>query len=126
MNTVILVLGSNTADRERAIESALEFLRGEGEMAEHSSIYESPDMLGKGNRYLNSVTRLRTYRDMTRLHSSIKDYEHRCGRTSSMKERGEVPIDIDIVVWNGKVVRQSDFNASYFKKGFKEISGINC
>ena len=41
--------------------------------------------------------------------------------STACKLAGLVPIDLDIVMWNGEVVRQRDFNQDYFQIGWKQL-----
>ena len=52
-------------------------------------------------------------------------YELNAGRDESARRRGDVPIDIDLMIWNGIVLRPRDMEREYFLRGFRELgSGI--
>ena len=34
---------------------------------------------------------------------------------------GKIPLDIDIVVWNGEIIRPQDWKQDYFQTGLKEL-----
>jgi 2-amino-4-hydroxy-6-hydroxymethyldihydropteridine diphosphokinase len=38
--------------------------------------------------------------------------------------KGNVPIDIDIVLWNGDIIKENDFKQSYFQIGWNEIKEL--
>ena len=40
-----------------------------------------------------------------------------------LRANGIEPIDLDIVVWNGEVVRPADYAQQYFQKGWHQICG---
>lgn len=121
MNCVIAI-GSNYGDREGNIIKAFKFLSATGEIVSRSGIYESPDFLGIGRGYLNAVVMLETSKSEEALNLSIKEFEKECGRDCGARERGEVCIDVDIVIYNNVIRRPKDYSASYFKKGYSEIS----
>lgn len=117
----VLVLGSNTGNRQGFILDAIRFLEGCGRIIHKTDIYESPDCLGSGRRYMNAVVVLLSSLDEAALNCRLKAFEAACGRDDNCRLQGLVPIDIDIVVCDGVVRRPDDFNASYFRKGFSGI-----
>ena len=110
-NAVVLSIGSNSADREAQMTNCIAWLRGIATPTKLSSVYNSPASNGKDPDYLNAVAEI-----------TSKDYERQCGRTPQSKALGSIPIDIDIVMWNGNVLRQKDFAQYYFAKGWNEIN----
>lgn len=116
-----IAVGSNTGNRIQAVDDAIHFLGSICEITRCSDIYESPDITGSGRRYMNAVLTAMYTEEIEKLKGLIKDYEFSQGRTSDVRERGEVPIDIDIVVWGESIERPADFNATYFKTGFSQI-----
>lgn len=117
----ILVVGSNYQDRKSNLMHAIHFLSENVEILRQSDIYESPDHFGSGCKYLNIVIEFQTCLSERELCRKIKQFELLCGRNIERRERGEVPVDIDIVICDGVIVRNSDYNSSYFKKGFSMI-----
>lgn len=120
----VLVIGSNTGKRAETIRKAIDFLNRHIKMLETSDIYETPDCLGNGKKYLNQVIKIETdncYDDLNRL---LKKFEIECGRDPESRRLGDVPIDIDIVVWEGEVKRKTDYNATYFQKGYNTMRPI--
>ncbi len=121
-NAVVLSIGSNSADREAQMTNCIAWLRGIATLTKLSSVYNSPASNGKDPDYLNAVAEITstlTHPELTKL---LKDYERQCGRTPQSKALGSIPIDIDIVMWNGNVLRQKDFAQYYFAKGWDEIN----
>lgn len=117
-----LCVGSNHADRREAVERGMEFLRGLlPEEFEASPIYETPPVSGVGRRYMNCVVRGLTTLDAASLNTRLKEYEVACGRTAEAREAGRVPIDIDIVIWDGVVLRPRDFSHSFFQLGYSSL-----
>ncbi len=55
------------------------------------------------------------------LNSAFKAYERACGRDEECRSKGLVPIDLDIVMWNGDVVREKDYKQQFFKIGWEQI-----
>jgi 2-amino-4-hydroxy-6-hydroxymethyldihydropteridine diphosphokinase len=51
----------------------------------------------------------------------LKSWEAECGRTPESKQKGVVPIDLDIVMWNSEVVRPVDYSRSYVSMGIAQL-----
>lgn len=120
----VVVAGSNYPDSYLRVESAREFISCKWEMIRSSSIYTSPDMLGGGCLYHNAVIEFESEVAIDKIDSELKDYEKREGRTKELKEVGRVPIDIDIVVCDGIVVRPKDYNTKYFMIGYRQLFAL--
>ena len=121
-NAVVLSIGSNSADREAQMTNCIAWLRGIATLTKLSSVYISPASNGKDPDYLNAVAEIATALTHPELTKMLKDYERQCGRTPQSKALGSIPVDIDIVMWNGEVLRPKDFAQYYFAKGWNEIN----
>lgn len=121
----ILTLGSNYGDREENIQKARRYLRDICKTVKASPIYESPDYLGHGTKYLNLIMEVDTPVAQEQLISQLKKIEIKLGRTNERRERGEVPIDVDLVIFENEVVKPSDYDAAYFKTGFGQLQEIS-
>lgn len=114
MHQLTLCIGSNIASRQAAIEDALAAIAHLARIDWHSGLHESRDVTGRGNNYLNLVVEGRTELDFNDLRSEMKALEARAGRTPESKTSGIMPLDVDIVVWDGQIVSEVDFNSKYF------------
>ena len=121
-NAVVLSIGSNSADRDAQMTNCIAWLRDNATLTKLSSVYNSPASNGKDPDYLNAVAEITSTLTQPELKRLLKDYERQCGRTPQSKALGSIPIDIDIVMWNGNVLRQKDFAQYYFAKGWDEIN----
>ena len=121
-NAVVLSLGSTRAAREAQMTNCIAWLRGIATLTKLSSVYNSPASNGKDPDYLNAVAEIATALTHPELTKLLKDYERQCERTPQSKSLGSIPIDIDIVMWNGEVLRPKDFAQYYFAKGWNEIN----
>lgn len=121
MAWIYLSLGSNFGDREKNIEEAVRWLENRLKDIQRSANYETPEINGYGPPYYNSVIKGETDLSFDNLNSLLKDYEIKCGRTSEAKKRKEVIIDIDIVIWDKKIIREKDYFCNFFQIGFQQI-----
>lgn len=90
-----------------------------------SGIYETDDFHPTGRKYCNAVMTGDTALSQSDIDTAVRLYELNAGRDESARLRGDVPIDIDLVIWNGSVLRPRDMEREYFLRGFRELgSGI--
>lgn len=117
-----LSLGSNCGDRRKNVTSAMEYVQGIITVTGCSSIYETPEIHGLDRLYYNAVLRGATNMDYDDFNRLLKSFEIAAGRDEECRLKGDVPVDIDIVIWNGSVVRPKDFAQDFFRIGYREIS----
>jgi len=121
MTEVWLSLGSNCGDRKKNVSDAMSWLPDALDSFACSDIYETPEIHGIGDPYYNAVIRGISSRGFYELNRLFKEYELSSGRDSASRERGDVPIDIDIVVWDKDIIRPKDFYHSFFQIGYMQI-----
>ncbi len=121
MNTLAISLGSNSNDRSIQMDDAVRYLDSIFECVSCSTIYETQALNGKDAPYLNAVAVANTHLSIVEATKLLKKWECQCGRTAESKLRGSIPIDLDIVVWNGEVVREKDFSCDFFTQGYFQL-----
>lgn len=120
LNTAVICLGGNTSDAGVCIAAALEFIMGCGCVRRSSGLYRTePEYAGETEPYLNEVIEFATSLDYERLQEQVKEYES--GVRAMCHACGLVNLDIDVVYWNGAVVRQKDSVAAYFRTGMSKL-----
>ncbi len=122
MKGIYLSLGSNHGDRHRNVEEGLIWLQDILLESRSSSIYVTKAVQGYGPAYYNAVVFGQTPMEYDEFNRLLKEYEINCGRSPESRKRNEVIIDIDIVVWDGKIVRPTDFSRDFFQIGYGEIN----
>ena len=121
MSCAVIGRGSNTPDRMERVAAAIRWLGRVFSDGFHSSAYMTRAINGHDPDYLNAVMSVECDGTMDEVNIMLKDYERACGRTAESKLHGEVPIDLDIVVWDGRIVRPKDFGYRYFLQGYDEL-----
>lgn len=121
MNSFVISIGSNTKDREWQMKYGIEWLKHNFSVNRTSSIYNSVAINGRDSDYLNAVMSACTKKSLDETSALLEQYETVCGRTPASKLEGCVPMDIDIVIWNGELLRQRDFGQQYFQRGWQEL-----
>ena len=111
----VVGLGSNTQGN-RATN-----LMG-GRVAEVSNFYETqPYGPNSGTLpYINAVAIIETSLKAEEIESELKEIENDGGRDRTDVNH-LITIDIDLVMWNGIILRPHEIDRDYFARGWKEI-----
>lgn len=116
MHTCILSLGSNCCAEN--VEKAILWLRKTLIISDASALYITPPAKGEGLSYTNAVVRVETDMSIEELNSRFKNYERNVGRDDNCRRTQCVPIDIDIVIYDGEIIREWDFRQTFFRLGY--------
>lgn len=122
MFDVVLSVGSNCDDRTANVADAIRWLTEILHSASHSSIYETPELYGRGAPYMNAVVAGATDMAAPELDIRLKLYERTHGRDDEARNKGKVPVDIDIVVFDGDVIRPLDYSQRFFQIGATQLN----
>ena len=118
---VVLSIGSNCGPRHDAVEEAMAWLSGLLDRFMASDIYETDAIGHEGPKYMNAVASGVSSMTLEELEACCKRYEREFGRDDLSRIEKRVPIDIDIVVADGRVLRPRDFNCEFFRRGYMEL-----
>ena len=121
-NRAVICLGSNSPNRAEMIRRAISKVEAEypsGIAVSH--IYETPAIDGVSPSYSNAVMMFDSPCDYEQTQLQLKCIEREMGRTAQSKATGIVEIDLDVVMFNGTVMRPKDFNRNYFQIGYNHI-----
>ena len=120
-NEAIIMLGSNTdismlLSAKSMLEDwfdviAVSEIRKTTAIGEH---YQSP--------FYNLALRIKTEYDREETIRIFKKTEKKLGRTAESKKEGIVPIDIDLIVWNGEICHDDYYRFDFVKKCVDEIT----
>jgi 7,8-dihydro-6-hydroxymethylpterin-pyrophosphokinase (HPPK) len=121
MNRLVISIGSNSRDREWQMKNGLEWLRSVLSHIKESEVYNSAASNGRDADYLNAVVSASCRESLDDITAKFKEYENVCGRTPASKQTGEIPMDIDIIIWNDEIIRPNDYEHEYFKIGWNMI-----
>ncbi len=120
--TCYLSIGSNMPPRLRRLDTALSALASVVGIVDSSAAVESDDHSGRGPAYLNMAVRCTTDMSLDDLQRALRDLEKKLGRRPDSKERGMMPVDIDIVEYDGRVVSPDDFDRHYFTTCYRQLN----
>lgn len=116
MHRAILCIGSNVLAAREMIEHAISSLYENG-----AHIIARSEVYTVSLPYYNCVTEISTDSGLPELVSLTKSLEKEMGRNKYMKAMSIVPIDIDIVIFDGVILRQSDYSSDYFMLGYSRV-----
>ena len=121
MNLAVIMVGSNI-DPEFNLKKAREYLEKEQNLlAESSPVTTKPIGYKYQPDFVNGAFLISTELDMEILERSLKQIEVRLGRQKAADKYGPRTIDLDIVVWNGKVVNRDFYERDFVRKAVFEL-----
>ena len=120
-NKVVIALGSNI-EPEKNLELAVVELKSRFKVSKRSrwirtkpiGILDQPD-------FYNGVLIMVTELGMESLIQELKTIEDLMGRDRSKPKFGPRIIDLDILIWNGKVIDKDYYDRDFLRKGVEEI-----
>ena len=117
----IFSIGSNCGCRYENVSKGIKWLSEFLTDFSCSTIYATPDCHGGSKEYLNAVARGITRLSPDRLESICKEYEEANGRDKTSRKLGNVPVDIDLVVYGKSILRAKDYKCEFFQIGYGMI-----
>ncbi len=120
MNIAVIGLGSNI-DPQKNIVQAKELIHKNFPIIKASQFVETtpigyPDQAN----FLNGAVLVETVLEQTSFQSTLKKIEHALGRKSSSKF-GPRSIDLDLLVWNGKIIDLDFYERDFIKQSVLEL-----
>lgn len=122
MNEVIIGIGSNI-DADKNISLVLEILNQRFEVVKVSSFIKTKP-IGITNQadFTNGAVRIKTKDNQVNLTNHLKEIEDQMGRDRTGPKFGPRCIDLDLVVWNGKIVDDDYYTRDFLQKSVDEVS----
>lgn len=116
MNRAVVALGSNI-DPQENIGRSRGLLAAACHVLAESQFVTTPP-IGKTDQadFVNGAVLLETPLTFDGLKKTLKGIEARLGRHEDKVSFGPRTIDLDIVVWNGKIVDHDFYTRDYLKK----------
>jgi 7,8-dihydro-6-hydroxymethylpterin-pyrophosphokinase len=128
MNSFFVLIGSNN-EATRNIASAMNILSSSfPDGMRFSDILESAAVDREGivqihkNLYLNTIGHGETNLDKEAVISIFKEIEHASGRNRDILPARQISLDLDLVEWNGEVLRIWDAEQSFYKACRQNLS----
>ena len=118
---VVISLGSNI-DPEANLEQAVQELKSRFNVSKRSQwtrtkpigIQDQPD-------FYNGALLMETELEQQSLKKELKRIDDILGRDRSLPKFGPRTIDLDILIWNKKVIDEDYYERDFLRKGVEEI-----
>ena len=113
MHQVILSLGTNHYQKRNLARARMCLSEVLTEMTYTSEIWTEPIGCRRKELYLNQLVRGKCQQPQEVLEKVLKDIEKQFGRTPQKRQAGIVPIDIDILEYDGLRYHINDWQRPY-------------
>ena len=124
MNEAIIGIGSNI-EAEKNITKMLELLKQHVEVLKVSSMVKTKPIGIKNQAdYTNGAVKINTKLDQKQLTFILKKIEDEMGRDRTAPKFGPRCIDLDIVVWNDKIIDADYYTRDFLRKSVEELSDL--
>ncbi len=121
MNECIIGIGSNI-DAEENIREMLKILKTRVNVLRVSSFLKTkPIGISDQPYFTNGAVKISTSFDRKTLTRELKKIEDELGRDRRAPKFGPRTIDLDIVVWKGKIVDKDYYTRDFLQKSVQEI-----
>ena len=118
---VVIGLGSNI-DPEANLEQAVQELESRFKVSKRSQwIRTKPIGIQDQPDFYNGALLMETELEQQSLKKELKRIEDILGRDRSLPKFGPRTIDLDILIWNKKVVDEDYYERDFLRKGVEEI-----
>jgi 2-amino-4-hydroxy-6-hydroxymethyldihydropteridine diphosphokinase len=125
MNDCIIGIGSNI-EADVHIPRMLKLLEDHFNIVKVSSMIQTKAIGMSGQPdYTNGAVRILTAMQMDELAAFLKQLEDQMGRDRRQPKFGPRNIDLDIMVWNNKVVDPDYYTRDFLRHSAEELGFIN-
>ena len=121
MNQAVIGLGSNIAPQGNIRKAKSILGRKFRVVAESRFTATRPIGNARQPDFLNGSVLIETDSEMDALKVALKAIETELGRNNTQDPFGPRTIDLDIVVWNGKVVDKDFYDREYLQRSVLEL-----
>jgi 2-amino-4-hydroxy-6-hydroxymethyldihydropteridine diphosphokinase len=121
VNTAVIGAGSNI-NAAQNIARAKEALSREHQL-EKESVFVKTSPIGYSDQpdFLNGAFLVSTELSFSAFKKYLGGLENRLGRVRTGNKYGPRSIDLDIVVWNGKIVNSDFYERDFVRKAAEEV-----
>lgn len=122
-NKILAVIGvGSNIEAEENVRKAESEIRKVGELIGISTFkYTKPLLFEDQHDFLNGGFLIYTELSPEKLTKELKDIEKRMGRLKTENKNGPRTIDLDVVVYDGKVVNEDYYKRDFLKETVLEL-----
>lgn len=124
-NKAVIGIGSNIRP-VFSVALAMEFIKKYFKILAVSS-FETTKPIGIANQpdFINGVVLISTDLSQSDLKILLKQIEDDMGRDRTLPKFGPRIIDLDLLIWNSKVVDKDYYTRTFLQKAVSELEGFN-
>lgn len=119
---VTLCIGSNDKCAYHNVTRAIALLHTHLHCLRSSGCYTTRPLSGAGANYVNAVVNGIYCDTLDKLEHYCKHLELTFGRDATARAEKRVPLDVDVVIADNRILRPSDYNYDYFQRGWRKLS----
>lgn len=121
MNTAVVSVGSNINPHQN-IDAAKELISGKFKLISISSfVITEPIGFKEQDDFLNGAFLIQTGLDLEGLNDVLKKIEIDMGRVKTSNKEGPRIIDLDIIIWNNKIIDDDVYKRTFLQKSVIEL-----
>ena len=120
MHKVVIAIGSNT-EASTSIHHCLEVLEGLLSDFQSTSILTTAPIGMSSGPFLNCLVMGTSELEYEELRHRLQYIEHQCGNRKSLRRKGMIVMDIDILCYDNTRHHHADWNREYVKELLKEL-----
>ncbi len=121
MNRAVISVGSNISPQQ-SVEAALRILREEQHLLKASTfMLTDPVPPARGAKFLNGAFLIETALEQEDLKNYLKKIEEKLGRVRGPDKYAPRTMDLDIIVYNGRIVDNDYYEYYFVQRAVKEI-----
>ena len=123
MYNYIVTIGCNTDNGEETIEQAKWMMRVYFPTVLFTRMLRNP-AIGMGENahdFYNALVCVRAHMTESKVNSICKAMQLLLGNTDEKRSKGIIAFDADVVIANGKIIRQKDYEREYFQTLLPEL-----
>ncbi|XGV87990.1 MAG: 2-amino-4-hydroxy-6-hydroxymethyldihydropteridine diphosphokinase [Limnothrix sp. BL-A-16] len=121
MHQAILSVGSNTEPQKYCHQSEIILATDHRLLDTSAYILTAPVGYQDQDDFLNGAFWVETHLDYSEFNQYLKAVEKQLGRVKRPIKAGPQTIDLDIIIWDGHVVRDDFYNKDYVRIPVKEL-----
>ena len=121
MNTVAIGVGSNI-DPNDNISKARKYISRDHSLIRSSTFVKTkPVGYEKQEDFLNGAFLVKTDLNKQEFTIYLKDLENKLGRVRTKNKNGPRTIDLDVVIWNDKIIDHDCYEREFLKNCLNEL-----
>ena len=122
MNRAVIGVGSNIDPVENIMMARIEVEQAVTIINESDFIETEPLGFAAQANFINGAWLVETDKEVTDLSQQLKDIEHKLGRVRDPNNKnGPRTIDLDIVVWNNRVVDDDVHTRDFLRRAVSDL-----